>query len=1026
MKCTTYYFRPLGLLLLLCLIPLCSIAQNITVKGIVKDNLGESVIGANVTEKGTTNGMITDLDGNFSLTVQKNATLVISYIGYVTQEIAIKGNTNLNIILKEDSKALEEVVVIGYGTARKSDVTGSIASVGGDKLQEMPSTNITYALQNRVAGVDMTQTSSQPGATMQIRIRGTRSLTASNDPLVVLDGIPFMGNLSDINPGDIKSMDILKDASSTAIYGSRGANGVILITTNRGAQGTPAKFTYNGYVGAKSVFSKYPMMDGPKYAEMRKYAGKFENSLDESDDMNTDWQDLLYRTGMVNSHDVSVAGGTNNGSYSFGAAYYKDQGVIPTQNYTRYSLRGSFDQGVGKYFRFGLTTNSNYNVTKGSNIDLYSVLNNTPLVNPYNEDGSLKRTVKLNSQDENFVVTRDVVENLEDSWLNEKKGFGTYNNLFAEVQCPWVKGLKYRVNLGLNYRSTKGGVFTGEGINSSTADTPSTASLEHTETTNWAIENLITYDRTFGKHQLNIVGMYSAEETVYTKSHIAARDIPAEYLQYYNLGRAEGTITVNPDNWDYQKSGLMSWMGRAMYTYDNRYMLMATVRADASSRLAKGHQWHTYPAVSAGWNIGQESFMDDLEWLDILKVRVGYGQTSNQAVAPYSTWGKLSTRPYNFGPTGYATGYYVSALPNYDLGWEYSSTWNFGLDFTLLGGRLSGTFEYYIQKTSDLLQSVNLPSTSGVSSYVGNVGKTENKGVEFTLNGTILDNHNGWTWDASINISANRNKLTELASGAERDEANNWFVGHPIDAIYDYEKIGLWQEGDPYLDILEPGGNVGMIKVKYTGEYNEDGTPVRQIGPDDRQIISMEPKFTGGFSTRVAYKGFDLNVITAFKCGGKLISTLHHSNGYLNMLTGRRGQVDVDYWTEENTNAKYPKPGGIQSGDNPKYGSTLGYFDASYWKVRNISLGYKFDEQKWLKNFGIQSLRAYVSIQNPFVICSPFHKETGLDPETNSYGNENVAVTSGIQRRFLTVGTNAPSTRNYLFGINLTDRKSVV
>ena len=1020
MKCTTYYFRPLGLLLLLCLIPLCSIAQNITVKGIVKDNLGESVIGANVTEKGTTNGMITDLDGNFSLTVQKNATLVISYIGYVTQEIAIKGNTNLNIILKEDSKALEEVVVIGYGTARKSDVTGSIASVGGDKLQEMPSTNITYALQNRVAGVDMTQTSSQPGATMQIRIRGTRSLTASNDPLVVLDGIPFMGNLSDINPGDIKSMDILKDASSTAIYGSRGANGVILITTNRGAQGTPAKFTYNGYVGAKSVFSKYPMMDGPKYAEMRKYAGKFENSLDESDDMNTDWQDLLYRTGMVNSHDVSVAGGTNNGRYSFGAAYYKDQGVIPTQNYTRYSLRGSFDQGVGKYFRFGLTTNSNYNVTKGSNIDLYSVLNNTPLVNPYNEDGSLKRTVKLNSQDENFVVTRDVVENLEDSWLNEKKGFGTYNNLFAEVQCPWVKGLKYRVNLGLNYRSTKGGVFTGEGINSSTADTPSTASLEHTETTNWAIENLITYDRTFGKHQLNIVGMYSAEETVYTKSHIAARDIPAEYLQYYNLGRAEGTITVNPDNWDYQKSGLMSWMGRAMYTYDNRYMLMATVRADASSRLAKGHQWHTYPAVSAGWNIGQESFMDDLEWLDILKVRVGYGQTSNQAVAPYSTWGKLSTRPYNFGPTGYATGYYVSALPNYDLGWEYSSTWNFGLDFTLLGGRLSGTFEYYIQKTSDLLQSVNLPSTSGVSSYVGNVGKTENKGVEFTLNGTILDNHNGWTWDASINISANRNKLTELASGAERDEANNWFVGHPIDAIYDYEKIGLWQEGDPYLDILEPGGNVGMIKVKYTGEYNEDGTPVRQIGPDDRQIISMEPKFTGGFSTRVAYKGFDLNVITAFKCGGKLISTLHHSNGYLNMLTGRRGQVDVDYWTEENTNAKYPKPGGIQSGDNPKYGSTLGYFDASYWKVRNISLGYKFDEQKWLKNFGIQSLRAYVSIQNPFVICSPFHKETGLDPETNSYGNENVAVTSGIQKRFLTVGTNAPSTRNYLFGINLT------
>ncbi|WP_294616224.1 TonB-dependent receptor [uncultured Bacteroides sp.] len=1019
MKRTTYYFRPLGLLLLLCLIPLWSIAQNITVKGIVKDNSGEPVIGANVTEKGTTNGMITDLDGKFSLTVQKNATMVISYIGYITQEIAVKGNANLNITLKEDSKALEEVVVIGYGTARKSDVTGSIASVGGDKLREIPATNITYALQNRIAGVDMAQTSSQPGASMQIRIRGTRSLTASNDPLVVLDGIPFMGNLSDINPGDIKSMDILKDASSTAIYGSRGANGVIIITTNKGAQGTPAKFTYNGYVGAKTVFSKYPMMDGKKFAEMRKYAGKFENSPDESDDVNTDWQDLMYQTGMVTSHDVSVAGGTNNGNYSFGAAYYKDQGVVPTQNYTRYSLRGSFDQGVGKYFRFGLTTNTNYNVTKGQNIGLYNTLATSPIANPYNEDGSLKRTVKLNSQDEHFVMTRDVVESLEDTWLNEQKGFGTYNNLFAEVQCPWVKGLKYRVNLGLNYRSTKGGTFTGEGVNSTTIDTPSTASLTHTETTNWAIENMITYDRTFGKHQLNVIGMYSAEETVYTKSDIAARDIPAEYLQYYNLGRAESTITVNPNNWDYQKSGLMSYMGRVMYTYDNRYMFMATVRSDASSRLAKGHQWHTYPAVSAGWNIGQESFMDDIEWLDILKVRVGYGQTSNQAVNPYSTWGKLSTRPYNFGPTGYATGYYVSALPNYELGWEYSSTWNFGLDFTLFGGRLSGTVEYYTQKTSDLLQNVNLPSTSGVSSYMGNVGKTENKGFELTLNGTILDNHNGWTWDASINLAANRNKLTELASGAERDEANSWFVNHPIDAIYDYEKIGLWQEGDPYLNILEPGGNVGMIKVKYTGEYNEDGTPVRAIGPDDRQIISLEPKFTGGFSTRVAYKGFDLNIITAFRYGGKLISTLHHAGGYLNMLTGRRGNVDVDYWTEENTDAKYPKPGGIQSGDNPKYGSTLGLFNASYWKVRNISLGYNFDKHAWLKNFGIQSLRAYVTIQNPFVICSPFHKETGLDPETNSYGNENSA-TPAFQRRFLTIGTNSPTTRNYLFGINLT------
>lgn len=950
--------------------------------------------------------------------------LSITFVGYQSQEIPVNGKTSFNVTLKEDTELLDEVVVIGYGTARSSDVTGSISSMRGDKLREVPATNITYALQNRVAGVDMSQTSSQPGATTQIRIRGTRSLTASNDPLIVLDGIPFAGNISDINPNDIKSMDILKDASSTAIYGSRGANGVILITTNKGIQESPAKFNYNGYVGLKTVFSEYPMMDGPTFAKMREYAGLYSNSLDESNDVNTDWQDLMYRNGYVTSHDISVNGGTKGGNYSFGLGYYQDQGVIPTQKYTRYSLRGSIEQKLGDILRVGLTTNSNYNITNGTQVGIYNVLTMTPIANPYNEDGSLKRSITL-PNDSYYTITRDVVENLDDSWVNDRTAIGTYNNFFAELSCPWVEGLKYRVNLGLNYRSSKVGAFTGEGVTSTTVDTPSTASLQHEETVNWAVENLLTYDRTFNdKHRLNVVGMFSAEETTYSKSHIAARDIPAEYMQYYNLGQAAGTITVNPGNWNYQRYGLMSYMARAMYTYDNRYMFSATVRSDASSRLAKGHQWHTYPAVSVGWNIKEESFMDNVKWLDQLKIRAGYGQTSNQAVNPYSTLGSLSTRPYNFGPTGYATGYYVSSLPNAELGWEYSSTWNFGLDFTLFQGRLSGTLEYYIQKTNNLLQSVNLPGTTGVGSYMANVGKTQNKGIEFTINGTILDNYNGWTWDASLNIYSNKNEITELASGAEKDEANWWFVGHPIDVIYDYEKLGLWNADDPdaqYLQILEPGGNLGMIKVKYTGERNPDGSPTRAIGAEDRQKLDTNPKFQGGFSTRVAYKGFDLNIIGAFKYGGILISTLHSSSGYLNMLSGRRGNVDVDYWTEENTDAKYPKPGGIMSSDNPKYGSTLGYFDASYWKIRTITLGYTFDnqKQKWLRDLGVDNLRAYFTVQNPFVICSPFHKETGLDPETNSYANENVAVASGPSR-LLTVGTNSPSTRNYLFGISLT------
>ena len=478
-------------------------------------------------------------------------------------------------------------------------------------------------------------------------------------------------------------------------------------------------------------------------------------------------------------------------------------------------------------------------------------------------------------------------------------------------------------------------------------------------------------------------------------------------------------------------------MGRVMYSYDNKYMFSAALRSDASSRLAEGHKWHTYPAVSAGWNIAREAFMESTKsWLDNLKFRVGYGETSNQSINPYSTLGGLAIRNYNFGNgTNYNAGYYVNALPNPELGWEYSKTWNFGLDFSLFKGRLSGSFEYYTQKTKDILLDVSLPSTSGVSSFTGNIGETQNKGWELTLNGIILDNKNGWNWEAGINLYQNRNKLTKLTGAIsedgepEKDEANRWFVGHPIDVIYDYEYDGLWQEGDPYLNILEPDGNVGMIKVKYRGDaskgdFEEDGvTPSRAIGADDRVIQSMEPDLIGGFNTTVGYKGFDLTVIGAFQIGGKLISAIHSSNGYLNMLTGRRGQLDVDYWTEENTGAKYPKPGGIISSDNPKYGSTLGYFNAGYLKVRAITLGYNFDNLSAIKNLGISRLRLYATIQNPFVLFSPYNNESGLDPETNSWANENTAVAvDGYtgKHKMPIVGYNTPATRNFLFGINVT------
>lgn len=1011
-----------------------SVQQTKQATGQVSDSQGP-LIGATVMEKGTNNGTVTDFNGNFSLSVKPGATLVVSYVGYVSQEI--KAGDNVRVNLKEDGHVVNEVVVIGYGTQRREAVTGSVANIGGEKLNQVAATNAAQALQGRVAGVLMTQTSSKPGAEMQIRIRGQRSLSASNDPLIVLDGIPFMGQLSDINPTDIKSMDILKDASATAIYGSRGANGVIIITTVKGSQGSPAKVTYNGYVSFKKVFHKYPMMDGPTFNKFRQYAGLYQNSLDESETTNTDWQDLYYQTGISHNHDLSVAGGTNGGSYSFGAGYYKDESVVPTEGYDRISVRGNFDQTVGKYFRFGLSTNNSYRKTQGVN-NMYAVLSSSPLSSPYDENGNLKRYNSLPADDQ-IVVTKETVERDKDVWLSENKGIGSYNTLFAEVKCPWIEGLSYRINVGLNFRSSKSGSFTGTGINNKDANAVNSGSVYENQTRNWAVENLLTYDHTFAeKHNLNVVAMYSAEQTTYEQSGASAQEIPADYFQYYALDKATGQ--ANLTGYNYWQSGLLSWMGRVMYSYDNKYMISAALRSDASSRLAKGHQWHTYPAVSAGWNIARENFMENLTWIDNLKLRVGYGETSNQSINPYSTLGGLAIRNYNFGNgTNYKAGYYVNSLPNPELGWEYSKTWNFGLDFSFFNGRLSGSFEYYTQKTNDILLNVKLPDTSGVSSFTGNIGNTENKGWEFSLNGIIIDNKNGWNWEAGINFYQNRNKLTKLATNDPdgRDEGNLWFVGYPIDVVYDYQYQGIWNESDVYpvtiknadgtttettnFAILEPGGNIGMIKVAHDGALNEDGVPTRQIGPDDREIMSLEPDLVGGFNTTVAYKGFDLTVIGSFQIGGKLISAIHSSNGYLNMMSGRRNNLNVDYWTEQNTGAKYPKPGGIQSSDNPKYGSTLGYFNAGYLKFRAITLGYNFQNLKAVKDLGISRLRLYATVQNPFVLFSPYNNESGLDPETNSWSNENTAVGYSFgSHRMPIVGYNTPATRNFIFGVNVT------
>ena len=1018
--------KTLGLAALLLALPFSAKAQNINVSGTVTSQSGESVIGAAVAVPNSQNGAITGVDGTYSIQVSPAATLEVSCIGYKTQLIPVQGRTRIDIVLEEDAEQLEATVVIGYGTARRQDVTGSIVSVGGDNLRAVPAGDITRALDGRVAGVEMTQTNSTPGSSMQIRIRGQRSLSASNDPLIVLDGMPFMGSLTDISTSDIKSMDILKDAASTAIYGSRGANGVILITTYKGVEGQAPKVSFNSYVTLKKAV-KYPMMPRDKYIQMRKMAGQYTNTLDESDDQYTDWQDMFYRTGYTQNYDLNITGGTKNGSYRFGTTYYNDEAVIPTQGFNRIAINGSVDQKIGKYFRVGFTTNTSYTTNAGNQVDMYAVLSKSPLVVPYDEEGNLKYRINMPSDNDQYVWDRKRVEELtaQGVYVNESKSIATYNTGFVQVNIPGVEGLSFKTSVGLNYRNSKGGSFTGVGVNGS-ATSPNSASWSYNDNFNWTIENLLSFDRTFGKHRINAVALYSAEQTTYTSQSMNGKNIPNELFQYYNIGSAVASdITVNGGN--YTQTGLLSYMGRVMYTYDDRYMISAAVRSDASSRLATGHKWHTYPAISVGWNIHNESFMENSRgWLDELKLRVGYGETSNQAINAYATLGRLSTMQYNFADDKYATGYYVSTLPNEDLGWEYSQTWNFGLDFGFFQGRLRGTLEYYMVDTKDILLNLDLPSTSGVSSTTANIGATQNRGLELSLNGTIIDKGD-WTWTAGMNIYANRNKLVALADGTTENKGQAWFVGYPLNCIYDYEYDGLWQEGDPYMDILEPSAEVngikqaiGSIKVKYHGDYNADGTPTRAIDSNDQVPISAEALFQGGFNTNLKWRNWDLSVIGSFQAGGILLSSLHSSNSYLNMLSGRRGQLDVDYWTPTNKNAHYPRPGALNSSDNPKYASTLAQFDGSFFKIRTITLAYSFHKLPALRRAGIDNLRVYATLQNPgLVLFSEFTRQTGLDPETNANSGSTASGRPGPSRLSY-VGFNTPNTRNFLIGVNLT------
>ena len=977
-------------------------AQSRTITGTVVDDTGSGLPGVTVLVKGTTQGVITDIDGNYSLPVDGNQTVVFSYIGFETQEVQVGDRTTIEITLIPNIDELEEVVVVGYGAVKKSDVTGAISSVGAKTISEVPAPNVTQALQGRVAGVDLQRTSSRPGAGMRIRVRGSRSLggDSANEPLVVLDGIPYLGGLNSINQGDIKSIDILKDASATAIYGSRGSNGVIIITTKRGRAGE-SRVSYSGYHGISSVLDNYEVFNGDEYRDFILQAGTNDLTTAEKESVllgrETNWQDLMLVNGLMTNHQLTFTGGSDKTQYLFSAGYFKETGAIPKDAYNRNSLRISIDHKVNDRIKLGVSTQTTYEIRTGESQNPFGgLINLSPLYKPYTDDGEVNRFPAVGHIDDPFTWNPLQLW-IDDAWASKRRILRSFTSFYGEVKI--IEGLKYKLNVGLDGSFTKRGNFNSALVAPRGASNG--ASILYNHGYNYTLENILTYNKTFAdKHSLGFTGLFSVQENEWSEQNFDVSNVANNSLQYFDFEEAQN---LQAGFQGYDAWGLVSYMARINYSYDDRYLLTLTGRIDGSSRLSDGNEYFIYPAAAASWNIHNESFMNNVEPISRLKLRVGYGRTSNQAIGSFAVLGQLSPRAYDFDPGTGENGYEVTQLPNDNLAWEFTTTTNIGLDFGLFTNKITGSVEVYQQDTEDILQNVSLPTPAGVSSFQANIGETRNRGIEVSLNALIVEptSPGGFSFEIDANFFSWTEEITQLFDTLQRNVNNGWFVGEPIDVIYDYKKIGIWQLGEEDEATAFDGVRPGDIRV---ADLNGNG--IRD--DEDRSVLgSLNPDWMGGLTARFGYKGFDLSVVTFARVGGLMVSTFHTGS-----LEGRRNQAKVDYWTPENPTNAYPRTG-LQF---PEYQSTMGIFDATYMKIRSINLGYNLPASL-INNVGINSARVYFTALNPFKAFFSDVVDAGVpDPEPNSQDGGSVPTGFGNSLR---LSPNTPIMRTFMVGVNI-------
>ena len=989
--------------------------------------------GVSVIVKGTTNGTNSDVDGNYKINVAGDqAILVFSAVGFDKQEIAVGNRTSINITLGVDNKTLNEVVVVGYGTQRKSQLTGAISQVTPKQITEMPITNLGQAMQGRIAGVDVAQSGSKPGTVPNILIRGRRSFNAGNAPLYVVDGIPMTGDrndlmssatrpfdfasggFEDINPNDVASMEVLKDASAAAIYGARGANGVVLITTKRGNTKGKTTITYDTYIGQSKALDKINLFTGAEFADYVREAYRATNGYKDANgnpvpsgttdafadskvavlggdpavadgianNRNTDWQSFILQTGVQQNHTLGIQGGNDKTQFYISGGYFKDKGIMAGLDFTRYSLRANIDHQINKVVKIGLNSYFMSSVRNGASLNPYEfTLQQNPLANPYNADGTVKFAPTNDA-----LLTNPISEVVPGAQVDEIKKYRLFNSLYAQLSL--AKGLDFRVNFGPDLTVARSGRFIGALTNTNKGGNPFAATNSQFGF-NWTLENILTYNKTFGGvHNFNFTGLQSTQQEKFEYNNIAVSGVPAEPQQFYSVGTAAGTPVVG--------SNLIPWtitslMARVNYDYKDKYLITATIRRDGSSKFGENTKYGNFPGLALAWNISNENFMKQVGWIDQLKLRLSRGSVGNQGVVPFQTLGSLARTAYAWNNTA-AFGYRPSTIGNPDLKWETSTSTNIGLDFSLWRGRVSGSLELYQTNTTDLILSDFLPGSVGFPNVTRNVGETQNRGIELGFT-TVNVNKGGFRWTTDIVFTKNREKIISLYNGPQDDIGNKWFIGQPLSAIYDLKKLGIWQTSEADQAKLF-GSTVGQIKVQDT---NGDG----KINPDDRVILGSDiPTWTGGITNRLSYKGFDFNFFIYARIGQTIISGFHAN---LNQLAGRYQQMKVDYWTPNNPTNEFPQPKSNQ--EFPVNNGAIINFDGSFVKIRNINFGYTFSPA-FTQKMGIQSLRIFSSIQQPKIWSSYRSKYNGVDPETSgntvnrSVTPATMVTTIGLNVRF--------------------------